>query len=149
MSDPLSQVIQLLRPSAVSSKVVSGAGRWAVRYTELGQPAFCAMIEPIDAAEAAQRMAEHVASAPPVVDTNDLQQAVVETPRPSAPAAPTATAPFKPRSRPRGAPPRPHGRSARLRTTRFRVPLPAVVPDRGMVFQSHRRPPMNGQMRRG
>ena len=45
MSDPLSQVIQLLRPSAVSSKVVSGAGRWAVRYAEFGQPAFCAMIE--------------------------------------------------------------------------------------------------------
>ena len=45
MSDPLSQVIQLLRPRAVFSKGISGAGRWAVRYAEFGQPAFCAMIE--------------------------------------------------------------------------------------------------------
>ena len=45
MNDPLSQVIQLLRPRAVFSKGISGAGRWAVRYAEFGQPAFCAMIE--------------------------------------------------------------------------------------------------------
>jgi len=45
MSDPLSQVIELLRPRAVFAKRISGAGRWAVRYTAFGQPAFCAMIE--------------------------------------------------------------------------------------------------------
>lgn len=45
MSDPLSEVIRLLRPRAVFAKVISGAGAWAVRYAEFGQPAFCAMIE--------------------------------------------------------------------------------------------------------
>lgn len=45
MSDPLSQVIQLLRPRAVFSKEISGAGRWAVRYSEFGQPGFCAVTE--------------------------------------------------------------------------------------------------------
>lgn len=45
MTDPLAQVITLLRPRAVFSKVVSGAGAWAVRYTEFGQPSFCAMLE--------------------------------------------------------------------------------------------------------
>lgn len=45
MSDPLSRVIELLRPRAVFSKGISGAGRWAVRYAAFGQPAFCAMIE--------------------------------------------------------------------------------------------------------
>lgn len=44
-TDPLSQVIALLRPRAVFAKGISGAGRWAVRYTEFGQPAFCAMVE--------------------------------------------------------------------------------------------------------
>lgn len=45
MSDPLAQVIALLRPRAVFSKGISGAGRWAVRYTEFGQPGFCAVTE--------------------------------------------------------------------------------------------------------
>lgn len=45
MADPLSQVIDLLRPRAVFSKGISGAGRWAVRYAEFGQPGFCAVIE--------------------------------------------------------------------------------------------------------
>ena len=45
MADPLSEVIQLLRPRAVYSKGISGAGRWAVRYAEFGQPGFCAVIE--------------------------------------------------------------------------------------------------------
>ncbi|HMR51702.1 MAG TPA: AraC family transcriptional regulator [Amaricoccus sp.] len=45
MSDPLSQVIELLRPRAVFAKTIEGAGRWAVRYTEFGQPGFCAMLE--------------------------------------------------------------------------------------------------------
>lgn len=45
MTDPLSQVIELLRPRAVFSKGISGAGRWAVRYSDFGQPGFCAVIE--------------------------------------------------------------------------------------------------------
>lgn len=45
MGDPLSEVIRLLRPRAVFSKGISGAGSWAVRYAEFGQPAFCAMLE--------------------------------------------------------------------------------------------------------
>ncbi|MDR6759440.1 AraC-like DNA-binding protein [Mycoplana sp. BE70] len=45
MADPLSQVIELLRPRAVFSKGISGAGRWAVRYAEFGQPGFAAVTE--------------------------------------------------------------------------------------------------------
>jgi AraC-like DNA-binding protein len=45
MVDPLSQVIELLKPKAVFSKGISGAGRWGVRYSEFGQPGFCAVIE--------------------------------------------------------------------------------------------------------
>ena len=44
MSDPLSQVIALLQPRAVFSKPISGAGRWAVRYSEFGQPSFCTVL---------------------------------------------------------------------------------------------------------
>ena len=42
MHDPLSEVIALLRPRAVFSKRISGAGRWGVRYSDFGQPSFCA-----------------------------------------------------------------------------------------------------------
>src|SRR5690606_25545760 len=45
MSDPLSQVIALLRPRSVFSKGISGAGRWGVRYSAFGQPGFCAVLE--------------------------------------------------------------------------------------------------------
>lgn len=45
MSDPLTQIIELLRPSAVFSKGISGAGRWAVRYSAFGQPGFCAVLD--------------------------------------------------------------------------------------------------------
>ncbi|PCC69491.1 AraC-type DNA-binding protein [Nannocystis exedens] len=45
MHDPLSQVIALLQPRAVFSKPISGAGRWAVRYAEFGQPSFCTVLE--------------------------------------------------------------------------------------------------------
>ena len=45
MVDPLSEVIALLRPRTVFSKGISGAGRWAVRYSEFGQPSFCAVLE--------------------------------------------------------------------------------------------------------
>lgn len=45
MVDPLAEVITLLRPRAVYSKVISGAGAWAVRYSDFGQPSFCTMLE--------------------------------------------------------------------------------------------------------
>ncbi len=45
MSDPLSEVIALLRPSAVVAKSISGAGRWAVRYSRFGHPGFCVVTE--------------------------------------------------------------------------------------------------------
>src|SRR5262245_4639573 len=45
MLDPLSDVIALLRPRTVLSKVISGAGRWGVRYANFGQPSFCTVLE--------------------------------------------------------------------------------------------------------
>jgi len=45
VSDPLSDVVHLLRPRAVFSKGISGAGPWAVRYSEFGEPSFCAVLE--------------------------------------------------------------------------------------------------------
>jgi AraC-like DNA-binding protein len=45
VNDPLSEVIALLRPRTVSSKCISGAGRWGVRYSDFGQPSFCAVLE--------------------------------------------------------------------------------------------------------
>jgi len=45
MVDPLSDVIALLRPRTVFSKVISGAGRWAVRYSDFGHPSFCTVLD--------------------------------------------------------------------------------------------------------
>ena len=45
MSDPLAEVIALLQPRAVSSRRISGAGRWGVRYSAFGHPSFCAVLE--------------------------------------------------------------------------------------------------------
>jgi AraC-like DNA-binding protein len=45
MSDPLAQVIELLRPRTMFSKGISGAGPCAVSYSEFGHPGFCAVIE--------------------------------------------------------------------------------------------------------
>lgn len=45
MADPLSEVITLLRPRAVFTKGISGAGAWGVRYSDFGQPSFCTVIE--------------------------------------------------------------------------------------------------------
>ncbi|RKH15476.1 AraC family transcriptional regulator [Corallococcus sp. CA053C] len=45
MTDPLSEVIALLQPRTVFSKRISGAGRWGVRYSDFGQPSFCAVLE--------------------------------------------------------------------------------------------------------
>jgi AraC-like DNA-binding protein len=43
--DPLTRVIERLKPRAVFSKGISGAGRWAVRYSAFGQPGYCAVLE--------------------------------------------------------------------------------------------------------
>lgn len=45
MIDPLSDIIALLRPRAVFTKGISGAGRWGVRYSNFGHPSFCVAIE--------------------------------------------------------------------------------------------------------
>lgn len=45
MDDPLSQVVQLLQPRAAFANVISGKGRWAVRYSAFGLPSFCIMLE--------------------------------------------------------------------------------------------------------
>jgi len=45
MGDPLAEIIALLRPRAVFSKGISGAGRWGVRYSEFGHPSFCIVLE--------------------------------------------------------------------------------------------------------
>ena len=45
MLDPITQLISLLRPKTVFAKGITGAGRWAVRYSEFGQPSFCTIID--------------------------------------------------------------------------------------------------------
>ena len=45
LNDPLEEVIALLHPRAVASKPISGSGRWGVRYSDFGQPSFCAVLE--------------------------------------------------------------------------------------------------------
>lgn len=43
--DPLAAVIALLRPQAVFSKVITGAGRWAVHYAAHEDPGFCVVLD--------------------------------------------------------------------------------------------------------
>lgn len=45
MTDPLSEIITLLRPRTIFAKGISGGGRWAVRYAAFGQPGFCTVLE--------------------------------------------------------------------------------------------------------
>ncbi|CAO4148438.1 AraC family transcriptional regulator [Methylorubrum aminovorans] len=45
MSDPLADVVTLLRPSAAFSKSVSASGPWRVRRAEHGRPFYCAVLE--------------------------------------------------------------------------------------------------------
>lgn len=45
MSDPLSEVVRLLRPRAVFANPISGKGNWAVRYAEFGEPSFCIVLK--------------------------------------------------------------------------------------------------------
>lgn len=45
MSDPLSEIISLLRPAEVRAKTISGSGRWGVRYNAYGHPSFCVVTD--------------------------------------------------------------------------------------------------------
>ena len=45
MVDPLAEIVSLLRPRTVFSKGISGAGRWAVRYSAFEQPSFCTVLD--------------------------------------------------------------------------------------------------------
>ncbi|MCC2955701.1 AraC family transcriptional regulator [Massilia sp. IC2-477] len=45
MVDPLSEIISLMKPRAVFSKLIGGAGSWAVRYEKFGEPSFCTMLD--------------------------------------------------------------------------------------------------------
>jgi AraC-like DNA-binding protein len=45
LRDPLSEIVALLQPRARLTRPISGAGRWAVRYSAFGLPSFCAMLE--------------------------------------------------------------------------------------------------------
>jgi AraC-like DNA-binding protein len=45
MIDPLAEVVTLLKPAAVHSKIVSGGGTWGVRRAEYGQPFYCVVLK--------------------------------------------------------------------------------------------------------
>ena len=45
MSDPIAQVVSLLKPMPSISKLVTGGGQWLVERTELGSPFYCAVVE--------------------------------------------------------------------------------------------------------
>jgi AraC-like DNA-binding protein len=44
MSDPLTEVVKLLKPRAVFANPISAKGDWAVRFSAYGQPSFCIML---------------------------------------------------------------------------------------------------------
>lgn len=45
MTDPLAELIALLRPAEVHAKSISGTGAWGVRYAPYGHPGFCVVTE--------------------------------------------------------------------------------------------------------
>lgn len=45
MVDPLAEVVALLQPAAKYSKLVVGAGPWAIRRADAGQPFYCVLLE--------------------------------------------------------------------------------------------------------
>lgn len=45
MTDPVAEVVALLRPSPSISKLVTGGGQWLVERRELGSPFYCAVVE--------------------------------------------------------------------------------------------------------
>lgn len=44
MSDPLTEIVKLLRPRAVFANPIAGKGDWAVRFSAYGRPSFCIML---------------------------------------------------------------------------------------------------------
>ncbi|QTQ86178.1 helix-turn-helix transcriptional regulator (plasmid) [Agrobacterium tumefaciens] len=45
MTDPVAEVVSLLKPSPSISKLVTGGGQWLVERSELGSPFYCAVVE--------------------------------------------------------------------------------------------------------
>ncbi|MFA1627031.1 AraC family transcriptional regulator [Rhizobium mongolense] len=45
MTDPVADVVSLLKPSPSISKLVTGGGQWLVERTDLGSPFYCAVVE--------------------------------------------------------------------------------------------------------
>lgn len=45
MSDPVADVVSLLKPKPSIAKQVTGGGQWLVERTELGSPFYCAIVE--------------------------------------------------------------------------------------------------------
>ncbi|NEJ69575.1 helix-turn-helix domain-containing protein [Rhizobium phaseoli] len=45
MTDPVAEVVSLLKPRPSISKLVTGGGQWRVERTELGSPFYCAVVE--------------------------------------------------------------------------------------------------------
>ena len=45
MTDPLAEILILLKPTGVRAKSISGAGAWGVRYPAFGHPSFCVVTE--------------------------------------------------------------------------------------------------------
>lgn len=45
MTDPVAEVVSMLKPSPSISKMVTGGGRWRVERAELGSPFYCAVVE--------------------------------------------------------------------------------------------------------
>ena len=45
MTDPVAEVVSLLKPSPSISKLVTAGGQWLVERTELGSPFYCAVVE--------------------------------------------------------------------------------------------------------
>lgn len=45
MTDPVAEVVSLLKPSPSISKLVTGGGHWLVERSELGSPFYCAVVE--------------------------------------------------------------------------------------------------------
>jgi AraC-like DNA-binding protein len=44
-TEPLEELMSLLRPEAVSAKVITGDGQWSTRRSRYGDPAFCLMLD--------------------------------------------------------------------------------------------------------
>lgn len=45
MTDPIAEVVALLKPQPSISKLVTGGGRWLIERKEIGSPFYCAVVE--------------------------------------------------------------------------------------------------------